>query len=491
MLSFLQNQLGRRSSNFPISTTTRSGSTLSTASHAESTLNASKVSSGAPSLTPATSNTDAASFSTDTTPKQENPERSCERLRHARPSLGSYNERILSGSTKRKTRRKTIDGINSTSAGDTVAEGCRSAQDQLLQESEQALNRDWELGPLPGDDLKLSDQGETGVKRRRSTRLDILEKTSDMVDKTSSMLGKRGRETVDAGMEKLKALKRDRRASLRPKEAESPGFGGPTPKKARFSESSKENGTPFRSEGKLFKQPTKRWLSQGLYVGQDRDFDARLTESKNNAKKNPRKQTNKQQQSALPLPMFAGERVLENGRNFRLPFNIFNPLPPGQPKPEEWKKTHKSMDLLMTACCVKLTDLNQTSLWVRPRTFGKRQSVWNPPNVSVLPKPAVANTVSIDLCSTSATLAIATLVLSIAPTVPSNPFANARKLAASITRALRCAKPLIVAMASARIVLLNLTRSLLSIPARSSPKRSVIAVCMAATKMPRYVTFLP
>jgi hypothetical protein len=42
------------------------------------------------------------------------------------------------------------------------------------------------------------------------------------------------------------------------------------------------------------------------------------------------------------LPMFAGERLLKMGRDFELPFDIYSPLPPGQPKPNEWRKTNKS-----------------------------------------------------------------------------------------------------------------------------------------------------
>jgi histone-lysine N-methyltransferase ASH1L len=40
--------------------------------------------------------------------------------------------------------------------------------------------------------------------------------------------------------------------------------------------------------------------------------------------------------------MFAGERLLKMGRDFELPFDIYSPLPPGQPKPNEWRKTNKS-----------------------------------------------------------------------------------------------------------------------------------------------------
>ena len=343
---------------------TRSESVQTTMSRTDSAVNTSNSASEAPSLTPATSNTDAASFSTDATPKQESRGRSSDRLRHVRSSIGSYNENVLSGSVKRKPRRKTTDGANRTVSGETLVEGSsQSAQEQIIQESERALNADWTLGAMPGDDLKLSDEEESGVKRRRSMRLDILEEASKMMEKTSSVLGKRGRGTVDASMEQLKGVKGTKRTSPWPKEPETPSFEGPMTKKARFSEAAvqQEPTPPPKLERKLVKKPTKRWLSQGLYVGQDRDFDARLTESKNKAKKASNGQASDRRRSVLPLPMFAGERVIENGRSFRLPFDIFSPLPPGQPKPEEWKKTHKSRFQPALLHKAALTQLHQTS----------------------------------------------------------------------------------------------------------------------------------
>lgn len=364
-----------------------------------------------------------------------------------------------------------------------------SAQEQLLQESEQALDRDWILGALPGDGLRLSEKEESGVKRRRSTRLDILDKASELVEKTSSVLGKRGRETVDAGVEKLKTFKGDKRSSLRPREPETPSFEGPTTKKARFSETplQEEPFTPPKSERKVVKQSTKRWLSQGLYVGQDRDFDARLTESKNKAKKESRTEANDRKRALLPLPMFAGQRVIENGQIFKLPFDIFNPLPPGQPKPEEWKKTHKSKFDLSLHSDHWLIDPCQMFSLVRPPIYGKRLSAWSPPNAFAPPKPAVMKTASTASCFMNVTTAIVTLAPSIAPTAPSNPYANGQNLAASTISASKCAKRSTGATASAQTVLSRPTRLLSSIPARSSLRRNVTAVCMAVTRTRRYV----
>lgn len=98
------------------------------------------------------------------------------------------------------------------------------------------------------------------------------------------------------------------------------------------------------SEQKQYLRPkTKAWLKQGLYVGQHRDFDARLSETQNRAKKRARKQ---RESNVLPLPMFAGGRLLEEDphhvyRHFKLPFDTYNPLP-RKVKVDGWVKISKS-----------------------------------------------------------------------------------------------------------------------------------------------------
>ncbi|KAL8794777.1 MAG: hypothetical protein Q9195_002731 [Heterodermia aff. obscurata] len=343
MLSFLQNQLGRRSSPLRPDPRARVEPTRPSLSRSSSAVNASSGTSEAPSLTPPTSNTDAASLSEDATAKSGSIGRSSDRPRRVRSSIGSYNESVLSGTDKRRPRRMTSDGFNRIVSGETLVEGKAEAQDQLIKESVQVLNEGWELSAMPSDSLEVSVKEESGSGRRRSTRLELVGKTATMVEKTSIVLGKRGLETVDAGITKLKGLKGGKSSSLRTREAEVPSFEGPVTKKARFSDTVVEAkaSQPSSAELKRPRRPTKRWLSQGLYVGQERDFDPKLNEAKNQSKR--KRQSKDRQRSFLPLPMFAGERTLENGRHFRLPFDVYSPLPPGQPKPDEWRKTHKKL----------------------------------------------------------------------------------------------------------------------------------------------------
>lgn len=299
------------------------------------------------SSTPPTSNTDAASVSTDATAPSESRNGSLERVRRVRTSVGSYNETVLSGSIKRSGSRKSTVGGSRTVSGETLVEGNEEAQSQLVQQSIQLLELDWAVDVMPGDEIKTSESQEK-ISRKKSLRMGMLERASSMVDKTKSVLGKRGREAMEVGKEKLQGLKGSRRASLRPRgvdSKETPSFEGPVPKKTRLSEALDVKAASPRPESKRkesTKPKVKRWLSQGLYVGQDRDFDPRLTETKNKLKKATSSQGPAKQRSLLPLPMFAGQRTLEVGRDFRLPFDVFSPLPPGQPKPDEWRKTQKS-----------------------------------------------------------------------------------------------------------------------------------------------------
>ena len=211
---------------------------------------------------------------------------------------------------------------------------------------------------------------ESSMKRRQSIRLQHA--TSHACDAVSS-LGKRGREMMESGMGRVHAL--GRRGSTRLRDAmrsrmanddagiapsgqramENPN--GPPAKKIRLSpdvvtEIASEKAT---SSGPTFKKPRiKRWLASGLYTGQERDLNPKVLEAKKKVKRksgiegrvvatlytdlkfqNPRK--------FLPMPMFAGERLLERGRPFQLPYDVFAPLSERQPKPGEWRKTSRSM----------------------------------------------------------------------------------------------------------------------------------------------------
>ncbi|RHZ47280.1 putative histone-lysine N-methyltransferase (Ash1) [Aspergillus thermomutatus] len=188
---------------------------------------------------------------------------------------------------------------------------------------------------------------------RRSTRLSLLEKASDFVEKAKSVLGKRSKDMMEKGQDL------DRRASLRPRNVVAPreepaslmSSEPPAAKKRRVSESDLPSKIKAIDEFTAQSDPAvtkteprfkpKRWLSHGLYTGQEYTT-ARPSQNRNkNAKR--RSQGAPSQRRLLPMPMFAGERLLQLGRDFQLPFDIYSPLPPGQHKPDEWRKTNKNV----------------------------------------------------------------------------------------------------------------------------------------------------
>lgn len=216
------------------------------------------------------------------------------------------------------------------------------------------------------------DKPEKSAPPRRSSRLSLVTRATEVLDRAASVLGKRSRDAMEKAVLK-------RRASLRPRHslpanessvAISSGSQLPDPKKRRVSDGDlllkkkqldaeaekadeSEKAAKVTPAAPQFKP--KRWLEQGLYTGQTRDYNPRLNEANNKIRAAKRKAPVEAQRKLLPLPMFAGERLLKNGRDFKLPFDIFSPLPPGQPKPDEWKKTNRSK---LSACVAMLRYLN-------------------------------------------------------------------------------------------------------------------------------------
>lgn len=204
----------------------------------------------------------------------------------------------------------------------------------------------------PGKEQKTADKPEKPSPARRSSRLSLLSKAAGMVDRATSVLGKRSRDAMEKSKEVL-----NRKASLRPRHSlpfkDDPDAAAnsqlPASKKRRVSESDLQtkkeelDGEDARQAAPVApRHKPKRWLVQGMYTGQDRNMDPRLNEANNKIKAARRNAPVEVQRKYLPMPMFGGERLLKTGRDFKLPFDIFSPLPPGQPKPDEWRKVNKS-----------------------------------------------------------------------------------------------------------------------------------------------------
>ena len=353
MLSFIQQRLGKTPTQ-PQMKTTRQESIESAFSRVAARNNSTDPST-TPSLTTATSLTDTSSELTESSAKVDDYKRSSAR---SRTSIGSYNENVLSAKQSRLARRSNqgaIEGNRKVLGESLLDSDGKISRERFLQESVRVLDDDWAIGALPGDHLRLSTKDEESAKRRRSTRLDVLDRASSMIEKTTTVLGKRGRETVEAGMERLQALKEPKKTSaLRPRVTQTPSFEHGSRKRARLSgielnEKFAKSADSGEGVHIVAKKPSKPWVAQGLYVGQQRMDDARLTDTKNRERKFSKNSSEIGERGIMPMPMWLGDRVIEMGRDFKLPFDIFSPLPPGQPKPDEWKKTQKSTSALNLA----------------------------------------------------------------------------------------------------------------------------------------------
>ena len=292
--------------------------------------------------TPPTSRTDAASDASSASTTKDIGLKGSRRVSRVRVFVPSYNENVLSG-TSRKTRavRNLVDTVCNLSGETLAPENSENVPRQLVEESIRVLNLDWSVDAMPGDEI----QG--GFTSKATLRDDSkgMRQVAVTVEHTKSVLGKRRRDAIDV-VGKLHTL--GKRASLRLRRPLEEVSSFAVRKKARQAEVEEThrdaNADVDRKSTPSLRKKKKQWLSQGLYVGQDPDFDPRLSDAKNKLKRAASRDGSQpvSRRKILPMPLFAGKRVLEQGRDFRLPWDVFSPLPTGQPKPEEWRKTQKS-----------------------------------------------------------------------------------------------------------------------------------------------------
>lgn len=258
---------------------------------------------------------------------------------------------------RRMTKSAAIDGNDGDWEHDF--DGSRAVSGSTLVGDEEANL--WRGSKREGDEF--SEESLVGVTSssgklqndRRSSRLSLFTKA---VEKAATVLGKRTREVLGTGKKTLqslaaeaKAVERNRNHSLRDRQGTGAGHEEktddeeelPKRKKSRQSVENPPGLLVSSSEGHISarKPPTKvkKWLQSGLYAGQDQATDSASGLKRHRRKSTANPRIAKGVNATLPLPVFAGGRLLQTGRDFKLPFDLFCPLPPGQPKPEEWRKT--------------------------------------------------------------------------------------------------------------------------------------------------------
>ncbi|PNY29528.1 Histone-lysine N-methyltransferase ASH1L [Tolypocladium capitatum] len=272
-----------------------------------------------------------------------------------------HGKRRAKGDVVADRRRRTVSGDTLVGSIEAAAAASPSSatrsQDRALKAGIDALHLDWSPTGLDTPRTRRQARQSPAAHRAPPARFSAV---STLGSKLSTM-GKRGRKAVDKGVAKMsRELRRLQDTNefsgideqpvvhtvwsngkyVDPKEP-----APPARKKAKVEpapQPDKEESEPITNTRQ---RRVKKYLDKGLYAGQDAPLDTskgltmavkkRLAELPELIPSGPVNKT-------MPLPMYTGLRMLLAGRDFKLPYQVCNPLPPGQPKPDEWKKMTKN-----------------------------------------------------------------------------------------------------------------------------------------------------
>ncbi|ORY67456.1 uncharacterized protein BCR38DRAFT_456225 [Pseudomassariella vexata] len=297
------------------------------------------------------------------------------RPRRSRASLPVYNLAQLTGTAIHGKRRSKGDVVSErrrrrTIAGDTWADnnedggaspdGVAKSAGGTAGDRINALDSQRSMRGASTPNSKVSKKRALSPEPRRISTRSTGTPVENLANKLTT-LGKRGRKSVDKGLSRV-ALEIKRLQDTNE-------FAGidtkpvlyttwakgklvthtdpePATKKRKVPESPKKAAptkaeTPVEEAPPMKQRRIKKWLEHGLYSGQEAPMDIYKsltpTERKSLADM-PELMPSGKPNGTLPQPIFNGLRLLIRGRDFKLPYDICNPLPPGQPKPDEWRK---------------------------------------------------------------------------------------------------------------------------------------------------------
>ncbi|KAF2432986.1 SET domain-containing protein [Tothia fuscella] len=305
-------------------------------------MDSTRSSIGVPSLqsTPPTSLGDLNSeidASKDEAAPPEAPQSSRRSVR-PRTSITTYNDKVMAGTAvhTRTAYLKRDENGNPISRSVSGATLVNPTADEATGDSPLKPKKSTpKLNKVSAD---VEDERDAAVKamdklqRRKSARVQLEDAATNVVGAVSSAttaLGKRTRDAIGSTKQSVKACLGESSSSISHIPRMFPNLKAPIiAQESPEPEESEEPEEPEETHRNRFGVKTKKYLDRGLYAGQDRVFDSRLKESSNNKKAAENK--------ALPLPMFAGEALLQTERDFQLPYEILNPLP--SVEAPSWKK---------------------------------------------------------------------------------------------------------------------------------------------------------
>lgn len=251
--------------------------------------------------------------------------------RSSRKSVTTYNVQILAG-TAIHTPTKYLEKHHKNVVHGSLE--AIAAKDSVTPGKKRALKSRASLADMD-DPVEEQLVAETAQAARRRTSSRVTDLRKEALRNISGV----GQAFVDA----LSDGKTMVQNSLRRTASDATRTGSNKRSHANVGDEIGSATDVVKQEQESSKPKSKVWLRQGLYVGQHRDFDPRLSESQNRARKRAKKLRG---DGALPLPMFAADRLLNEDphhvfRDFKLPFDTYNPLP-RKLKVDGWVKLNKS-----------------------------------------------------------------------------------------------------------------------------------------------------
>ncbi|KAK2629611.1 hypothetical protein QTJ16_000431 [Diplocarpon rosae] len=303
------------------------------------------------------------------------------RSRRQRTTVTTYNVKVLTGTAihapkkfskdpkviEELARRRTISGdtlIRETASASASTVTINKGGSRMVSDGIQALDLQWsaKAPPKSKSQMSLSSSPKKSLKqldleRRKSTRSagGVIE---SLTKKLTGVLGKRSRQAIDvAGLAKAKRelrnladtnefAKIDTAPVIHEVWSNGKLVKPESPRKKKKVEEAaaakpKEEFAQVTEKPKPSGRKQKLYLTKGLYAGQEPDiknFDW-FKDSSFKLQEDMEEVAPFRPNSFMPLPMWHGQRLLQVGRDFKLPFDVCAPLPPGQPKPDEWRKT--------------------------------------------------------------------------------------------------------------------------------------------------------
>lgn len=282
------------------------------------------------------------------------------------PAQSSEHSKSADGQPKDATRRETIGG---DAMGSASEESLGSVTRELVTERVAKLDMQWsvpvvEIQVAPDNNTtKLTEKSpkpspkktakEVKDNRRISTR-SIGEKSESLTKRLSSLGKRKFDDGLTRGERELKRLQDTNefaKIDTKPVVHEVWSNGKlVVPERVNRRKKATEEPVPSKTQKEELVKPAKPelpkvkvWLDRGRYAGQgENDFNKTPSNIAPLKKEEAYKVAPYQPKGNLPMPMGMGQKLLLDGRDFKLPFDVCSPLPPGQPKPTGWGKTSKS-----------------------------------------------------------------------------------------------------------------------------------------------------